>query len=121
MSSNPTQKKKSARDQAALAGAKVPEDRAAKAEAKDEPIDVTITIDGIDEPFSFTIDPDDLDDDEALEAMAQARPALMFRNLTGDREEEFVERLRDERGRVRTSRKVEFVMAAMEALKLGKS
>lgn len=114
-------KKKTAREQAEEAGAKVPADRAAKAEAKNEIIPVTITLDGIDEPFELAVDTDELDDDEALEEWSKKMPARMFRNIAGDREAEFIERLRDERGKIRTSTKVEFVVKVMEAIQQGKS
>lgn len=116
-----TTKPKTTREKAAEAGAKMPEDRAAKAEAKGEPIPVEITLDGVEGTFEFAIDPEELDDDEALEQFTMNMPARMFRNVTGEKEAEFIERLRDERGRIRTSTKLEFVVKAMEAVRLGKS
>lgn len=121
MTTKTTAKTKTTREKAIEAGAKVPEDRAAKAEAKGDLIPVEIELDDVEGAFVFEINPDDLDDDEALEQFTLNMPARMFRNLTGDKENEFIERLRDERGRIRTSTKFEFVVKAMEAAKQGKS
>lgn len=106
-------------DRAKEQGAKVPADRAAKAEATGDPIPVELDFNG--ETFAFVVDPDALDDADALEALQQNMPSLMFRALTGEHEGEFRDRLRDENGRLRVSDLAKFVMAGMEAMRLGKS
>lgn len=103
---------------AKAAGAKVPADRAAKAEATGEPIEVAFDVDGID--FKFEIDPDALDDAEALEAMENNIPTKMFAAIAGDHNEEFRDRLREESGRLRVSSMAKFVAGAMQAIGQGK-
>lgn len=121
MSKNPTQQKKSAREQAEAAGAKVPTDRAAKAEALDEPIPVSIELEGFDKPFEFDVDPEALDDADAVDAYAQKNPSPMFRALTGEHAEKFRARLRDDKGRVKLSTIFDFVNSTLEAVGAGKS
>lgn len=106
-------------EKAKAAGAKVPADRAAKAEATGAPIPVEITLHGVD--FRFEIDPDALDDAEALEELQMNMPRRMFQAIAGDRTGEFREALRDESGRLRVTRLFEFVQAAMQAAGQGKS
>lgn len=106
-------------DAAKKAGAKVPQDRAPKGEARNEPIPVSIEVNG--EVFSFAVTPDALDDADALEEMSHGIPFKLFRAIAGERVDEFRDQLREEGGRLRVSTIAEFVVKAMQEAGQGKS
>lgn len=109
-----------AKERAAEAGARVPDDHQAaqaaqKAEAVGEP--VTVTVDGI----TVTIDPDALDDYDLMEQLSrglyfQACPVLFGAQWDAIRAE-----LREESGKLRLTRVDEFVNDVFAAAGQGKS
>lgn len=102
------------RQKAAAAGAAVPQDRAQKAEAKQDTLE--IVVDGIE----LTLDRDVLDDYEAVELMAVGLPTRMFDLICGDRQKEIRKALADDNGRLRASVVGEFVNKVGEAVGQGK-
>lgn len=107
-------KTKTTRQKAAEAGAKVPEDRAAKAEATGEAVDVTVF--GVE----LSIERDVVDDYEAIELLAQNVPTRMFSLIAGDREEEIRDALREPSGKLRASKILSFVLEVLQAVGAGK-
>lgn len=118
-----TTTKTTTRKRAAAAGATVPADHAAKAEAEGAPIDITVavTIDDVERHIDLTITPEDIDDYDAMELLAQNVPTLMFKAIVGDREQGIREALRSENGRLRASSVMNFVMGTLEAVGRGNS
>lgn len=110
------------KDDAKNKGAKVPQDRAAKAEALGETIHVSFEVDGLE--FSITVDQDDLDDADALDDFnINKMPGRLYRILAGEQREQIDKAFRDAdaKGRVKVSDQAKFVVAAMQAVGQGKS
>lgn len=85
---------KTTKSKAKSAGAKVPADRLAKAEATREPIHVDY------KGIEFDIPPEALEDFRAFEALDAGNPFPLFRLIVGDHKDEVYAALEDENGRV---------------------
>lgn len=70
--------KKTTKELAAEAGAKVPADHAAKAEATGDLIKVNVR------GFDLEFDPNDLDDDDLMTALEHGSPNLALQVIVGD-------------------------------------
>lgn len=102
---------------AAAAGARVPTDRAAKAEATGELVEVT--VDG----FTLKVAPDWLDDDDVMTDVENGKPHLALAKITSgpDQVAKIRESLRGEDGVVKRSALLQFVLDVAEAAGQGKS
>lgn len=106
------------KQRAAAAGAKTPTDHAAKTEALGA--EVTVTV----HEFELTFNPEDFDDDDVLTGLENGSPADALKIITGDDAkliEQIRESLRDENGKLKRSKLMEFVGDAMQAAGQGKS
>lgn len=92
------------------ATSKVSEDRAAKAEALNEP--VTVTVQG----FEFSFEPNNFDDDDMMTALEQGNPNPALAMIAGDQVEAVKKHLRDEDGKLKRSVLLEFVVEVMQAV-----
>lgn len=89
---------------------KVSEDRAAKAEALNEP--VTVTVQG----FEFSFEPNNFDDDDMMTALEQGNPNPALAMIAGDQVDAVKKHLRDEGGKLKRSVLLEFVVEVMQAV-----
>lgn len=105
------------REKAAAAGARVPQDRAQKAEATGEFVVLNVL------DVDVTVDPEALDDYDAVEAFADGDPRPFLRIIAGseEREKEILQELREESGRLRASVVGEFIMTVLKEAGQGKS
>ena len=93
------------------ATAKQPQDRQAKAEAKQDSI--TVTLAG----GEYVFERDAIDDVEFLEALEDNKDITAFRIMRGDAQwTRLKESLRDERGKVRPTAMAEAMDAALNAI-----
>ena len=105
---------KTTRETAAEKGAKLPTDH----EPATEPVDVEL------HGIRFTLDPADLSDFRLLRAMKRGDEDAVFEvfdRITGDRADDFLDALADEKGRVSMTAVGGFITDAFEAAGLGKS
>ena len=85
---------KTTKSKAKAAGAKVPADKLAKAEATRDPIHVDY------KGIEFDIPPEALEDFRAFEALDAGNPFPLFRLIVGDHKDEVYSALEDENGGV---------------------
>lgn len=108
---------KTTMERAAGAGARVPADRAVKAEATGERVKVTV------EGFEFEFDPDVFDDDDLMTDLEHGNPhrALLAISSGPEQVEKIRNELRGENGVLKRSDLLNVVVGALEAAGQGKS
>lgn len=106
------------RDRAQEAGAKLPKDRAASAEATGEV--VTVTVDG----REFVVDPADLSDYRIMRRihLGDESAALdMIARILGEHEDAVADELEDEKGRVSVQKMTDYMQRVLKEAGWGNS
>lgn len=104
---------KNTKSRAETAGAKVPADRLAKAEATRDPIHVDY------KGIEFDIPPEALEDFRAFEALDAGNPFPLFRLIVGDHKDEVYSALEDENGRVPIDSVTDFMQSIVSEVGAG--
>jgi hypothetical protein len=98
------------RTAAAAAGAKLPEDRAAKAEANDDLIHVTVR------GFDFEFNPELLDDDDILSAMERGIPDPLLTEISSPEQLAEIKKSLRVDGKLKRSAVLEFAAEVMQEM-----
>lgn len=104
---------KDAKSKAKAAGAKMPADKLAKAEATRDPIHVDY------KGIEFDIPPEALEDFRAFEALDAGNPFPLFRLIVGDHKDEVYSALEDENGRVPIDSVTDFMQSIVSEVGVG--
>ena len=104
---------KDTKSKAKAAGAKVPADKLAKAEATRDPIHVDY------KGIEFDIPPEALEDFRAFEALDAGNPFPLFRLSVGDHKEEGYSALEDKNGRVPIDSVTDFMQSIVSEVGAG--